>query len=54
MRSCVCPLRNVTACKLMEETAIKGLPAHYSVCPSQMKYQMKSFWLKASVCMSKY
>ena len=25
------------------------LPYHYSQCPSQMKYQMKKFWLTASV-----
>ena len=49
MWSCECPIRNVTACKLMEESAIKGLPSHYSICPSQLKYQMKIVWLKASV-----
>ena len=49
MWSCVCPIRNVTASKLMEKSAIKGLPSHYSICPSQLKYQMKKFWLKASV-----
>ena len=26
-----------------------GLPSHYSLCPSQLKHQMKTFWLKASV-----
>ena len=45
----VCPIRNVTACKLMEESAIKGLPCHYSICPSQLKYHMKKIWLKARV-----
>ena len=25
------------------------LPSHTSICPSQLKYQMKFFWLKASV-----
>ena len=49
MWSCVCPIHNVTACKLMEERAIKGLPSHYNICLSQLKYQMKNFWLKASV-----
>ena len=33
----------------MEEGAAKGLPPHYSICPSQLKYQIKKFWLKASV-----
>ena len=45
----VCPLRNVTACKLMEETAIKGFPSHYSICFYQLKSQMKNIWLKANV-----
>ena len=49
MWSIVCPICNMTACKLMQESAIMGLPSHYSVCPSQLKYQMKKFWLKASV-----
>ena len=48
MWSCVCPICNMTACKLME-SAIMGLPCHYSICPSHLKYQMKKFWLKASV-----
>ena len=39
----------VTACKLMEENAIKGLPFHYSICPYQLKYQMKMFWLMPRV-----
>ena len=25
------------------------LPFHYNICPSQMKYQMKKFWLRTSV-----
>ena len=45
----VCPLLNVTACKLMEETAIKGFPSHYSICSYQLKSQMKNIWLKANV-----
>ena len=49
MWSCVCLICNMTTCKLMEESAIKGLPCHCSICPSQLKYQMKNFWLKASV-----
>ena len=49
MCSCVCPIRNVTACKLMEESAVVGLTSHYRTCPSQLKYQMKKIWLKASV-----
>ena len=36
-------------CKLVEESAIKGLPSYYSTCPSQMKYQIKMFWFKASL-----
>ena len=24
-------------------------PSHYSICPSQLKYQMKNFWLKTGV-----
>ena len=39
----------VVACKLMEESAIIGLPSYYSICPSQFMYQIKKFWLKASV-----
>ena len=31
MWSCVCPIHNMTACKLMEESAIMGLPFHYSI-----------------------
>ena len=49
MWSCVCPIQNVAACKLMEEGAIMGLPSHYSICPSQLMYQINIFWLKASV-----
>ena len=52
MWSCVCPIRNVTACKLMVlivYSAIMGLPSRYSMCPSQLKCQMKNFWLKLSV-----
>ena len=49
MWSCVCPICSVTACKLMEESVIKGLPFHYSICPYQLKYQMKKFWLKPRV-----
>ena len=45
----VCPIRNVTACKLMEDTAIIGLPSYYNICPSQWKYQMKKNWLKTSM-----
>ena len=45
----VYPIRNVTACKLMEESVIKGIPSNYSIYPSQLKYQMKKLWLKASV-----
>ena len=26
-----------------------GLPSHYSICPSQLKYQMKKKLIKASV-----
>ena len=51
MWSCVCPICNVNACKLVGDSASMGLPSHYSICPSQLKYQMKNFWLKAS-CMS--
>ena len=39
----------MTVCKLMEKSAIKGLPSHYSICLSQLKYQMENFWLKLSV-----
>ena len=49
MRSCVCPICNVTAFKLMEESTIMELPCHYSICLSHLKYQIKNFWLKASV-----
>ena len=49
MWSCVCPIRNVAACKLMEESAIMRLPSHYRICPSQLMYQIKIFWLNASV-----
>ena len=49
MWSCVCPIHNVAACKLMEDSAIVGLPSHYSICPSKLMYQIKKFWLKASV-----
>ena len=48
MWACVCPICNMTACKLMEENGIMGFPSHYSICPSQLKYKMKKFWLKAS------
>ena len=46
-------------CKVMEESAIKALPSHYSICPSQLKYQMKKFCLKADMsgqecCMRNY
>ena len=34
----VCPIRNMTAGKFMEESGIKGLPSHYSKYPSQLKY----------------
>ena len=47
MWSYMCPIRNMTACKLMKESVIMGLPSHYSTCPSQSKYQIKYFWLKA-------
>ena len=33
----------VTACKLMEETAIKGRLSLYSICPSQLKHKNKKF-----------
>ena len=36
-------------CKLIEESAIIGLPSHYSICSSQFKYQLRNFWLKAHV-----
>ena len=36
MWSCVCHIHNVVACKLMEESAIMGLPSHYSICPFQL------------------
>ena len=49
MWSYVCPIRIMTACKLMEESDVKELPSHYKICPSQLEYQVKSFWLKASV-----
>ena len=49
MWSCTCPACNMAACKLMEEKAIIGLPSHYSICPTQLMYQMKKFWLKASI-----
>ena len=49
MWSCVCPICNMTVCKLMEERAIMGLPSHYSICFSQLRCQMKKCWLKASV-----
>ena len=26
-----------------------GVPSHYIICPSQLMYQIKYFWLKASV-----
>ena len=39
----------MTVCKLMEESAMMGLPSHYSICPSQLMYQIKTFWLKATV-----
>ena len=45
----VCSMHNVTACKLMEVSAVKELPFHYSTCLSQLKHQIKSFWLKASM-----
>ena len=49
MWSCVCPICNANVCKLIEESAIMGLPSHYSIYPSQLNYQIKKFWLKASV-----
>ena len=42
-------MHNVTAGKLLEESAIMGFPSHYSICPSQLKYQMKNFWLRVGV-----
>ena len=39
----------VIAWKRMLKNAIMGLPSHYSICPFQLKYQMKNFWLKTSV-----
>ena len=36
------PTPSVAACKLMEESAILGLPFHYSICLSKLKYQMKN------------
>ena len=47
MWSYVCPIHNMTACKLMKEGVIMGIPSNYSTCPSQSKYQIKHFWLKA-------
>ena len=47
MWSCGSSIRNMTACNLMQESAIKGRHTHYSICPSQLKYQMKRFWFKA-------
>ena len=48
-------MRNEIACKLIEESAIKGFPSRYSIYSSQLKYQMKKVWLKASVLyMSNY
>ena len=26
-----------------------GIPSYYSICPSQLKYQMKKFWLEVVV-----
>ena len=34
---CVCSVCNPTACKLMEERSIMGLPSHYHICSSQLK-----------------
>ena len=45
----MCPIRNVTACELMEENTIMGLLSHYRICASQLKYQMRKYWLKANV-----
>ena len=42
-------MRSMTACKLMEESGNKELPSHYSICPSQLKYQIKKFSLKVNV-----
>ena len=48
MLTCACPI-DMTACKLMEESAIMGPLSHRSICPSQLKYLIKTFWLQASV-----
>ena len=42
-------MRNVNVSRLMEESAIMGLPYHYSIFPSQLQYQIKIFWPKAIV-----
>ena len=34
--------------KLMEESAIIGLPSHYNIGPSLLMYQIKKICLKAS------
>ena len=47
MWSCVCPIPNVTACKLIKESAIMGLPSIIAYVP-QFKYQMKIIWIRAS------
>ena len=50
MWSGLCPICNVTACDLMEESAIMGRPSHDSIiCASHLKYQMKKYWFEASL-----
>ena len=49
MCSSLCPVYSMNACQLIEESVIKGLTSHYSICPSQLKYQIKKIWLKTSV-----
>ena len=55
MWSCVCPKRNMAACRLMGDSTIMGLPSHYSICPSQFMYQIKQkFGSRQVCCMSNY
>ena len=49
MWSYMCQICNKTARKLTEESAFMGLPSHYSIHFPHLKYQMKTFWSKASV-----
>ena len=52
--SYMCPIWNMTPYKLMEEHAIMGHPSHYSIGPSQLKFQKKRCGLKASAFLNKY